>query len=344
MATIKDIAKLTGVSTATVSNVLNDKPGAAGPAKTREIFEVAKSLHYRPNSLAKSLKQQKTNNLGIITEDLTVFNTPEIVDGIDSYCEEHGYEIILGNMRLFKRYDNNFTDTKKHQQLLDAMVSNMTAKQVEGIIYVGYHCREISYLPAMVKIPFVYAYCFPQQDIYPSVLFDDKKAAYDVTNLLIQKGHRKIGIICGPSTSYHTQKRLSGCQDALAANHIELNEAFVTYGDWERRSGYNNTDVLLDAGVSVIFSFNDDMASGVYERCIEKDIQVGEDISLFGFDNRDISFGHVPPLSTVAPPLNEIGRKSAELILNQIIKHKAEKKRFLLPCTVYERKSLKEIL
>ena len=87
VATIKDVARLTGVSAATVSNVLNGKRGAASEAKVQEIFRVAQELHYRPNSLAKNLKLQRSNTIGIITEDLTVFNTPEIVNGIEEYCE-----------------------------------------------------------------------------------------------------------------------------------------------------------------------------------------------------------------------------------------------------------------
>jgi LacI family transcriptional regulator len=339
---IKQIAQLTGVSTATVSNVLNGKKGAAGEAKTREIIETAKSLHYTPNTLAKSLKQQKTNNVGIITEDLTVFNTPEIVDGVDAYCESEGYEIILGNMRLFKRYNNDFTDTIKHQQILDAAVRNMLAKQVEGIIYVGYHCREIPYLPSRVNVPFVYAYCYPKEDIYPSVLYDDEGAAYEVTELLIQKGHTRIGAVCGPESSFHTQARLRGFKRALENHNIPVNPEIILFGDWERRSGYRLSEILFDAGVTAIFSFNDLMASGVYERAVGRGLIIGGNLSLFGFDNRDISLGYTPQIATVEPPLNAIGRKCAEIILYQIKRRRIKKKRFYLPCTIHERKSVSE--
>jgi LacI family transcriptional regulator len=340
VVTIKKIAQLTKVSIATVSNVLNGKPGAAGEAKAREIIEVAKNLHYMPNMIAKSLKQRKTNTIGIITEDLTVFNTPEIVDGIDDYCEENGYEIILANMRLFKRYNNDFTDTPQHHEHLDAMLRNMGARQVEVIVYIGYHCREIAYLPSRVHVPFVYAYCYPKEGIYPSVLFDDEKAAFDVTELLISKGHRKIGSICGPTISYHTQARLRGYYRALAAHHIKVKPEMVVYGDWERQSGYNLAGSLIDFGVTAIFSFNDLMASGVYERASELGLRIGKDISLFGFDNRDISQGYVPALSTVEPPLHEIGRKCAQIILNQISRRRIVKKRIFLPCMIYERRSI----
>ena len=339
MITIKEIARLTKVSTATVSNVLNGKSGAASEAKVREITDLAHNLHYTPNTLARSLQQQKSYTIGIITEDLTVFNTPEIVDGIDAYCEENGYEIILGTMRLFKRYNNNFTDTPKHHALLDSMLKNMISKQVEGIVYVGYHCREITYLPSRVQVPFVYAYCYPKEEIYPAVMFNDEKAAKDVTELLIGKGHRRIGVICGPAGSYHTQARLRGVNAALAKNGIIADPKLVVYGDWERPSGYHLAASLLDMKVSAIFSFNDLMASGVYERAVERGLQVGRDISLFGFDNRDISQGYIPALSTVEPPLHEIGRRCAEIILSQIKRHRQGKKRIYLACTVMERQS-----
>jgi LacI family transcriptional regulator len=340
MITIKEIARLTGVSTATVSNVLNGKSGAAGAAKAREIITVARDLHYMPNILARNLQQKKTNTIGVITEDLTVFNTPEIVDGIDACCEENGYDIILGNMRLFKRYNNDFTDTPKHHELLDSMIRNIIAKQVEGIVYVGYHCREIAYLPPIVQVPFVYAYCYHQKEIYPSVLFDDEKAARDVTRLLIAKGHRHIGVICGPSSSYHTQARLKGYKTALEEQGIKIKPDLIMYGDWERPSGYRLAAHLMDMRVSAIFSFNDLMASGVYEQAVERGLKIGKDISIFGFDNRDISQGYFPALSTVQPPLNEIGRHCAEIILNELKHRRIGKRRIYLPCAIMERRSV----
>jgi len=369
MITIKEIARLMGVSTATVSNVLNGKSGAASEAKAREIIELANNLHYTPNTLARSLQQQKTNTIGIITEDLTVFNTPEIVDGIDSCCEENDYGIILGNMRLFKRYNNDFTDTPEHHKLLDSMLRNMLAKQVEGIVYVGYHCREITYLPSRLQVPFVYAYCYPREELYPSVMFDDEKAARDVTALLIANGHRRIGVICGPASSYHTQARLRGFIAAVNEHGINARETslhnadseLIVYGDWERPSGYRLAGSLLDKKVTAIFSFNDLMASGVYERAVEMGLQIGKDISLFGFDNRDISQGYIPALSTVQPPLNEIGRRCAEIILNQIKnqntgfkgevsrapstsqKGEVSRVRIYLPCAILERHSVSKI-
>ncbi len=340
MATIKEIAHMAEVSTTTVSNVLNGKPGAASDAKAKEIFDLARQLSYTPNAFAKNLKQQKSNSIGIITEDLTVFNAPEIVDGIDAYCEENGYEIILANMRLFKRYNNDFTDTPQHQSLLDELVRNMMAKQIEGLIYVGYHCREIHCLPSLLSVPLVYAYCFPQNMQYSAVLYDDEKAAYDVTCSLIAKGHRNIGVLCGPISSFHTQCRLKGVQKALFDHGILYNASAVLYGDWTRNSGYEAANEMNNMGCTAVFSFNDLMASGLYEWFTEQGMEIGSDISIFGFDNRDISRGYTHKISTVELPLNEIGRKSAELVLQQVAGNKVEPERILLPCDILERNSV----
>ena len=171
-------------------------------------------------------------------------------------------------------------------------------------------------------------------------MFDDEKAAMDVTNLLISRGHRRIGVICGPESSYHTQTRLKGYLAALAGKNIEADPGLILYGDWEQPSGFRLAAILLDQGVSAIFSFNDLMASGVYEQALRRGLRIGKDISLFGFDNRDISLGYTPALSTVQPPLNEIGRRSAEIILSLIKRRRIGKKRVYLPCIILERQSV----
>lgn len=339
MTTIKKIAECTHVSAATVSNVLNGK-GGASEAKAREIRETAERLHYTPNLLAKRLKNQQSNTIGIITEDLTVFNTPEIVDGVDAACEAMGLEIILGNMRLYKRYNNDFTDTQKHQQLLDKMIEHMLSHQVEGIVYVGYHCRKMIYLPSRITVPIVYAYCYPKDAKYPAVIYDDEASAYDITMLMIQKGHRLIGAICGPLDSFHTLERLKGYQRALFENEILFNPQLVQYGDWARSSGFSAADQLIKSGVTAIFAFNDEMACGVYEYCARHSLQIGKDLSVAGFDNRDISADCTPSLTTVKLPLEEIGQACTRLLTNAIDGKPTDTDITRLPCTLLERESI----
>ena len=180
MATIKEIAKLANVSIATVSNVLNQKPGSASPEKVEKVLKVAKSLNYRPNYLAQSLKRQRSRSIGIIAEDLTVSQTAEIINGIEEYCEEYDYEALLANMRLFKRYGNNLSAIPERSVLFNRAFDNLVSKQVEGCIYIGYHGREVSFSPPDTGLPFVYTYCVPKDKSYPYVLSDDENASLEI--------------------------------------------------------------------------------------------------------------------------------------------------------------------
>lgn len=343
MSTIKEIAAKANVSVATVSKVLNGK-GGAGEQTAQDILEIAKSMNYTPNILAKSLKNRQSKTIGIITEDITVFNTPEIVDGIDDYCEKHDYHYILGNLRLNKRFGHNYYETDMHHDIIDTTINTMLSKQVEGIIYVGCHNHEIHYLPDDLKVPLVCSYCYSSNPLTPSVIYDDKKAAYDATSLLLSNGHTSLGVICGLPDSTHTQNRLRGFQEALYDHSILYNPNYILYGDWERESGYKLCRQLLDNKVSAIFSHNDVMACGVIDYCNENGIAVGTDLSLVGFDNKEISMACRPKLSTVSLPLFEIGQKATEIILSMMEdKSYVPEHQSKIECKVVERQSIARI-
>ena len=344
MATIKEIAKLTNVSIATVSNVLNKKPGSASQEKIEEIMNAVKLLNYQPNALAQSLRNQKSKTIGIIAEDLTVYQTAEIIDGIEEYCETYGYYTLMANMRLFKRYGNNLTVTQKHFELFDNAVNSLISKQVEGFIYIAHHCREIPYFPPNANFPFVYTYCIPKDKNYPYVLLNDETASLEVGRTLISFGHRNIGIISGPISSLNSQTRLNGFQKALFEASIPYNVDSTIVGDWTRESGYQAAEQLITKGVTAIYAFNDMMASGVYIYCIDHGISIGKDISLFGYDNLNIVDSYSPPISSVEPHLNEVGQKSAELVLSQLRGESVAAQRYVLPCTLHIRKSIKSLI
>jgi len=344
MATIKEIAKRANVSVATVSKALNGK-GGASPETIEMILSIAREMNYRPNILAKNLVSRQTRTLGVITEDLTVFNTPEIVDGIDEYCEKHDYHYILGNLRINKRFGRDFAGNEDYHRLVDDMIDTMLSKQVEGIIYIGCHSHEISYLPSSHSgIPFVCAYCYSQDASISSVVYDDKKAAYDAVSLLIAKGHHDIGMICGHSASTHTANRLLGYQEALYDHGIPYNPHLVHHGNWERDSGYDICPRILKENATAIFTHNDLMATGVLDYCTEHGIAVGADLSLIGFDNREISMVCRPPLSTVALPLHEIGDTVTRMVIDCIENGKsAVPKQMKIECRVIERQSIADL-
>lgn len=341
MATIKEIAKESGVSIATVSNIVNGKPGA-GEETRKRVLETIERLDYRPNAIAKSLKQKNSRTIGIITEDLTVFNTPSIVDGINEYCDDHSYEFVLGNLRLYKKYDEKFYNSDRYYGRVLDEFKMMESKKVEGIIYIGCHSRNLECIPSNFSIPIVVAYGFDNNKEFSSVIFNDEQGAYEVTCKLIEAGHKNIGVISGVQESIHTKQRLLGYQRALYDNKILFNPQFIQSGDWSRKSGYEASKIFLEQNITAIFAMNDVMAGGVYDFFYEKEYRIGRDIAVVGFDNQEVSKAYSPPLSTIELPLFEIGRKSAKLLIDMITQpdKKFEPEIYKIDCKFIERKSI----
>lgn len=348
MATIKEIAKACNVSVATVSNILNGKGGAA--PQTRElVLNKAKELNYTPNSVAINLKLKSTKSIGVIVEDMTIFSIPDIIDGITHSCEIHGYQILLVNLRLFKKYnDAYYTRTDYYGTVLEA-VKGLRSKQVEGIIYASAHERLIRCLPENLKLPLVMAYGYSKSKHIPSVILDDEKGAYDLINYVISMGHDKIGVITGKVNSFHMQARLIGYQKALLENQIIYDRELVCEGEWDRQSGYYYTDILLNKGVTAIFCMNDLTAGGVYDRLVERKLKPGEDISIIGYDNREVSSYYKPKLTTVNLPLYEVGYCASEIIIKMLKRDETEawseeiKPIYQISCNLIVRDSVKNI-
>lgn len=340
MTTIKEIAKECNVSIATVSNVINNRPGV-GEITREKVLEVIKKHQYTPNVAAKNLKIKNKRTIGIITEDLTVFNTSTIVDGINEYLEEHNYQFVLNNLRLYKKYGSNFLKANDYYNYVNEEFKMILSNQVEGIIYVGCHCRKLECIPDDFRVPIVTAYSYSDNQQVPAIIFNDEKAALDVVNTLIEKGHKKIGVICGNENSMHTKERLQGYRDALYNNEIVYNPDLLYYGDWEVESGYKGAEELMKKGVTAIFVMNDVMCAGAYNYFNEKSIKIGEDISIIGFDNREFSKFMNPKLSTVDLSLSQIGIKAAEVLLDNIKGNEVKEQNHIykIQCKLIERSS-----
>lgn len=343
MSKIKEVAQACGVSVTTVSNVMNAKGRVSEEARNR-ILLVAKQMNYVPNWMARNLKQHKSKVIGIITEDLTVFNCVDIIDGINELLEEKEYSFVLGNLRLFKKYNNEFYH---HVDYFDEVMKEfqiMKSAQVAGIIYVCAHCREINFIPKIDDIPIVLTYGFSKEESISSFIYDDEDAAFEATNEMILNGHEKIGIITGDRFSLHTIARLKGYQRALYESGLLCNPNFIVDGDWSRKKGYEAAQELIREGVTAIFAMNDEMANGVYDYVYEVGLEIGKDIALVGFDNREMCTALRPSLTTVSIPLNEIGKSAASAIVNELendISNPTQINR--IKCQLVRRKSVQKI-
>lgn len=346
LITLKEIAQMCDVSIATVSNVLNDRPKVSEETRQR-VLEVVKQTGYQPNYFAQGMRKQKTRIMGIVVEDLDLFSTPPIVEAIMAYCDDNNYRTILINLRLYDRWqDTWYSDEKKIQSVLQPSIQELLSIKVDGIMYVAGHCRYINYFKDDFNVPTIIVYALSEASRFPSVVFDDEKGGYDITKYLISKGHRKIGVIAGTPNNLHTQYRCLGYQKALFEEQILFNPDWIKHGDWKRKSGYIQAEKLVKEGVTAIFSLNDLMAAGAYDYLYENNIIVGQDISIVGFDNNEISDYLRPALTTNDIPLKEIGKTAAKYFIN-LLEDEAEnignQEIIKLPCNMVIRDSVRSI-
>jgi len=346
LITQKEIAEMCGVSVSTISNILNGKRKVSEATRQR-VLEVVKQTGYQPNYFAQGMRKQKTNIIGIITEDLLQFSSPPIIERIMAYCEDMNYRTILINMRMYDKWkDTWYNDEQKLQSVLKPAIQELLSIKVDGILYVAGHGRVVNCFPDDFAIPAIVVYAYSRSPKFISVVIDDEKGGYDIANYLISRGHRKIGVLAGTQDNLHTQKRCIGYQKALYEAQIPYNPDWVRYGDWKRRSGYLEAENLIRQGVTAIFCMNDDMAAGVYDYMYEKGIKPGEDISIAGYDNMEISGYLRPALTTNELPFSEIGRRSAELMINLLTQDKTESPAgniIKIPCRIIERNSVENV-
>lgn len=345
MLTVKEIAKMCGVSPSTVSNILNGKPNVGEETK-RKVLEIIQETGYHTNYFASSMRRQNSRVISLVCEDLSQFTTPPIVESIMAYCEEREYRTILVNMRLYDRWqDTWFDDEEKVSSVLQPILREIESIRVVGNIYVAGHGREIKSFPKDYSIPTVVAYAMSEKERFPSVLIDDENGGYDMGRHLIEMGHRRIAVITGVENNMHSKKRLVGFQKALFEAGIPFNPEWIFHGNWNINSGYALAGEALKTNPTVIWCMNDQMAGGVYRYLHEHNLEVGRDVSVAGFDYMDASTYMLPQLTTDELPLKEIGKESAEILIHMIEDREwtPDRNKIWIPCTMRYGASVRDI-
>lgn len=349
MVTLKEVAERCGVSATTVSNVINGKAKTSEETKKR-IMKVIKETGYRPNYMAQGLRVKKTRTVAIIAEDIAQFTSPPIIESIMASSEEKGYRAIVHNLRLYDRWQDTWYGLdEEYHSVLDPVIKDVLAEQVDGVIYLAGHARIIKAFDESFPLPVVMCYAYSDSDSIPSVVIDDEKSAYDMVSYLIRMGHKRIGFIGGRRENIHTEKRLTGYQKAMFEYGLLFDPKLVFYGDWSRESGYEGAKTLVTRGITALFGISDQMTGGIYDYLEESGITVAKDLSVVGFDNERISAFFRPQLTTTELPLGEIGKISAELLVSKLENvdadnDEAKRKTVIkVPCKMVIRKSVKEI-
>ena len=313
--TIKEVATAAGVSTQTVSRVINKRPDVS-PETRKRVQSVIEELGYRPSALARSLIQQRSYTLGVVTAGLRFIGPSRTLSGITSAAEEKGYSLLLKELPEF-----DTTDTSPIFQALHD-------RHVDGIIWavpeVGHNRDWINTNPLETGIPMVYLAMEPRDDILV-VSIDNYLGARMAVNHLLEEGYRHIGHVAGPLDWWEAQERMRGWKDVLSDMQIKLEENQWAEGNWSSASGAQAIEKLFAQypEMDAVFVGNDQMALGVMQVSTQKGLRIPDDLGIVGFDNIPESAYFSPPLTTIQQDQYKIGKVAVEEII-QIIESSLE--------------------
>lgn len=325
--TIRDVARLAGVSVATVSRILNGLSGYTEETK-RRVLGVIDELGFKRNALASGLVSRKTHTIGVLLPSVSGRFATLLLHGIEDTAHRLGYSVIVCNT------DNDGKRTMEYLQVLGE-------KQVEGIIYASEWVRdEYGREFERMGIPVVLVSTMSTKFRLPYVKVDDRAAAYHATQFLIQKGHVGLGMIAGTQTDPIAGiPRVDGFRQALVDAGLEADDGLIAYGDFGFRSGITAMSGLADRlpGLTAIFAASDEMAVGALSWCHEHHVLVPEQLSIIGYDDTQDAEMAIPPLTTIRQPIREMGEAAARMLLDR--KRGADS--VVMPFTIVERESVR---
>lgn len=309
-ATIKQVAQQAGVSTQTVSRVVNNRPDVA-PETRQRIRQIIEELGYQPSALARSLIQQRSYTLGVVTAGLKFIGPSRTLNGITTMAEELGYALLLEALPHFDTED------------IKPRLQSLLARHVDGIIWavpeVGDNRRWVDDILGEIPVPVVFLTMAPRPGI--SILaIDNYMGASLATQHLLDQGRRRVGHIAGPLDWWEARQRKQGWQDTLQKAGLTIADTHWVEGNWNSASGETAFEQLLESypEMDAVFSANDQMALSVLRVVHRRGLRVPQDIAVIGFDNLVESAYFWPALTTVNHNQHELGCRAVKEVVDQI--------------------------
>ena len=307
--TISDVARLAGVSNATVSFVLNEKPGGRFSQETRQrVLAAIDALGYRPNALARTLSAGSSRFIGVVSD--AIATTPfagQLIQGAQDEAWRNGYVLLIAN-------------TGGDRAVEERALGMLLEHQVAGILYsTWYHRRTLS--PYLLKgVPHVLANCFSDDPTELAVVPDEVQGGRSATRLLLERGHRRVAFLNSVEDAPATVGRLKGYREALAQFDIPFEHELVLEVGHDQESGFAGISRLLELQhrPTAVFCYNDRVAMGAFDALRCAGLEVPDDVAIVGFDNQEVIAAHLrPPLTTVGLPHYEIGARAVQVLLSQ---------------------------
>ncbi|MDV5227165.1 ribose operon transcriptional repressor RbsR [Providencia rettgeri] len=328
---MKDVARLAGVSTSTVSHVINQNRYVS-ESVTLRVKNAIEQLNYAPSALARSLKMNRTNTIGML---LTTSNNPfyaEVVRGVERSCYELGYSLILCN-------------TEGDLQRMNHSLETLLQKRVDGLLIMcteaqGPSKEVLSRYPSVPTVMMDWSPFESGGDIIQDNSFLGGEMA---TRYLIEAGFTQIACIAGPQDKSPAQARFQGFLAAMKQASLSIPDEYIIFSDFEFVGGFESMNKLLELAnpPKAIFAGNDAMAVGAYQAVFRQGLKVPDDISIIGYDDIDLSPYMIPPLTTIHQPKDELGKLAVNQLIFRMDNPEASANVLVLTPKLIERQSVK---
>ncbi|WP_170289373.1 LacI family DNA-binding transcriptional regulator [Metabacillus lacus] len=329
---MKEIAKLAGVSTATVSRVLNHS-GKVKESTRKKIEELIEQTGYRPNVLARELAEKKTNLIGLIVHAMTGEGIPKAVNGLNEQLSENGYSLLIaGSNGIF---ENEMKQIELFRQ-----------KRVEGMVFATRQFTE-EHEKIMKKLPFPVVILMQDTDSagISNAGFDNFQLAKEAASSLLSLGHRRFAYIGGPESSDSAVLRENGVKAALKEYGVYLRPALQKRGSYHIGDGYTLMKQILNEQEkpTAVLAGNDGMAVGAVNCLLQHGYRVPEDVSVMGLDDTDLAQASIIPLSGVQYSYTALGREAANMMIQGIEAGELLYEKRILPHNICIRQSVSSI-
>ena len=336
--TMRDVARLAGVSVATVSAVANGKQ-VVRPTVVARVQDAMKALNYHPDHVARSLRVKRTTTIGVVIPDFASGFFVDVVRGVDDAARTAGYSVLLCNSN---------DDAEQEQRHLRVLF----ARRVDGILLAATDLYSLANSPVRSDSPIVLFDRVPPNYRGTAVVIDNFDATYRATQYLIEVGHRALAFIAGRLDLSTAVDRAEGFRKALEDAHLPLRGEYFKRGDFHPDSGYQNGLELLrlPQPPTAILSSNGPMTLGLLRALQETGVRCPEEVSIIGFDepvpdSYGFSVGTLlrPELTVIAQPGYEVGQQAAKTLLKLLSSHRPEEQQpaiFTLRAELRIRKSV----
>ncbi len=323
---IEKVARLAGVSKATVSRVLNQHPGVR-PDTRKRVLAAINVCEYQPNLLARQLRTAQSNMLLVLISDITNPFCSRVVQGIEAEAEAHGYHILLCNSASQLRRET-------------AYLALLAGKVVDGVITMDAAACLQGLKELIGDAPWVQCAEYDPSVNASSVTIDNRQAAYDTVHYLAGKGRQRIALVNCDMRYLYSHQRESGYRDAITQLGLDWHGvAYASDISCEAGSAALRELLTQPERSDAVFAVSDVLAVGVIHAALEAGLRVPEDLAVVGFDGIPFTSSINPPLTTIAQPMNQMGARSVQLLLARIRQRQAAVVHEVLPWTRIERAS-----